>query len=213
MLRIVESVSRIAPSLIEKYRVITPAGMGHHVEAGIMNAGIKPVQQNVAVTGTAITVQCLGRDSAVCHKVIDLVGKGDVIVIDRGGDMKYACWGEMMTIAAYKRGAAAVIVDGLATDIQYIRQCPMPVFCRGFTPLTTQISGKQGGINVPIVCGGLSSTPAISSAAMTTASPPCRPIRQRSFIHFSRRRRTAMQRGATSFWPANCPRSCRALTS
>lgn len=155
MLRIVEGVKRIAPGLIEKYRAITPAGMGHHVESGIMNAAIKPVQQNVAVAGTAITVQCLGRDSAVVHKVMDLVQPGDIIVIDRGGDMKYACWGEMMAIAAHKRGAAAAIVDGLATDVQYIRQCPMPVFCRGFTPLTTQLSGTQGGINIPIVCGGV----------------------------------------------------------
>ncbi|HET6161950.1 MAG TPA: RraA family protein [Dongiaceae bacterium] len=155
MLRIIDRIERIPSALIEKYRAITPAAMGHHVESGIMSAGIKPIQQNVTVVGTAITVQCLGRDSAIVHKVIDLIKPGDVIVIDRGGDMKYACWGEMMALSAQLRGAASVIVDGLVTDVQFIRQCPMPVFCRGVTPLTTQLSGKQGAINVPIQCGGV----------------------------------------------------------
>jgi 4-hydroxy-4-methyl-2-oxoglutarate aldolase len=155
MIRIGEMPPALVPTLLQRYRRITPAGMGHHVEAGIMDPALKPVQANVAVVGPAVTVQCLGRDSAVCHKVVDLLRPGDVLVIDRGGDRRYACWGEMMTLAAQLRGVAAVIIDGLATDIQFIRGCPMPVFCRGITPLTTQLTGQAGSINLPVQCGGV----------------------------------------------------------
>jgi 4-hydroxy-4-methyl-2-oxoglutarate aldolase len=155
MIRIGDAPATLAPALLQRYRLITPAAMGHHVEGGIMVPAIKPVQTGVTVAGPAVTVQCLGRDSAVCHKAIDLVRPGDILVIDRGGDRRYACWGEMMTLAAQLRGVAAVIVDGLATDVQFIRDCPMPVFCRGITPLTTQLLGHDGSINHPIQCGGV----------------------------------------------------------
>jgi 4-hydroxy-4-methyl-2-oxoglutarate aldolase len=155
MIRIGDTAPSLAPALLERYRRITPAAMGHHVEGGILDPAIKPVQSGIAVVGPAVTVQCLGRDSAVCHKVVDLLRPGDILVIDRGGDRRYACWGEMMTLAAQLRGVAAVIVDGLATDVQFIRDCPMPVFCRGITPLTTQLLGHDGSINLPIQCGGV----------------------------------------------------------
>jgi 4-hydroxy-4-methyl-2-oxoglutarate aldolase len=155
MIRIGDRPAPLVPALVQRYRQITPAAMGHHIEGGIMDPTIKPVQAGVAVVGPAVTVQCLGRDSAVCHKVIDLVRPGDILVIDRGGDRRYACWGEMMTLAAQLHGVAAVIVDGFATDVQFIRACAMPVFCRGITPLTTQLLGQDGSINMPVQCGGV----------------------------------------------------------
>ncbi|MFZ5676511.1 MAG: RraA family protein [Pseudomonadota bacterium] len=155
MLAINARPASIKPELLQKYKTITPAAMGHHIESGIISSAIKPARGGIAFVGTAITVQCLGRDSAIVHKVIDMLQPGDVLVIDRGGDMRYACWGEMMTLAAHLRGCAGVILDGLATDIQFIRECPMPVFSKGFTPLTTQLTGSQGSINQPIQCGGV----------------------------------------------------------
>ncbi len=155
MLSINTSVQALSPDLLEKYRGISPAAMGHHIENGIMNASIRPIQQNISVVGRAVTVQCLGRDSAVVYKVIDLLQKGDILVIDRAGDMRYACWGEMTTLASHLRGVAGVIIDGLVTDVGFIRNCPMPVYCKGVTPITTQLTGTQGSINQPIQCGGV----------------------------------------------------------
>ena len=54
MIRIGEMPPPLAPTLLQRYGRITPAGMGHHVEAGIMDPALKPVQANVAVVGPAV---------------------------------------------------------------------------------------------------------------------------------------------------------------
>ena len=120
-----------------------------------MRCDIKPVRPDSLVLGPAITVQTFGRDSTVCHKVIDLIAPGDIIVIDRGGDKKYACWGEMTSLAAQIHGAAGVIIDGPVTDIQVLRKIDLPIFCIGAAAATTQLQGLAGAINTPITCGGV----------------------------------------------------------
>ncbi len=155
MFKINERKPSLPPSLIEAYKSITPSALGHIIEDGFMDAELKPIYERCFMVGCAVTVKTVGRDSTVCHKVMDFIQPGDVIVIDRGGDRRYACWGEMTSLAAKMRQAAGVIVDGPITDITMIRQIGLPVFCRGVVALTTQILGLGGEINTPIHCGGV----------------------------------------------------------
>jgi len=145
----------ISPSLVERYRSIEPAALGHHIDGGVMDNGIKPIRPGTSIAGIAVTVQTFGRDSTACHKAIDFIQPGDVLVIDRGGDMRYACWGEMTSLAAQVRGAAGVVVDGPITDITTLREMDLPVFCRGAAVITTQLLGQCGAVNVPVNCGGV----------------------------------------------------------
>ncbi|MDA8315762.1 MAG: RraA family protein [Actinomycetota bacterium] len=146
----------IAGHLTAAYAQIPTATIGHRVDGHAIDRAIRPVAPCPSViAGPAVTVRTLGRDSTVCHKVIELMQVGDVVVVDRGGDAEYACWGEMMTIAAGLRHAAAVIVDGMVTDIAALRISGLPVFARGVSPLATQLLGEGGSINVPVDCGGL----------------------------------------------------------
>jgi 4-hydroxy-4-methyl-2-oxoglutarate aldolase len=150
-----ERVSILSQSFIEQFRSVTPSALGHWIDQGCIDNRIRLLQPGVLLLGTAVTVQTVGRDSLVCHKVIDLILPGDVIVIDRSGDRRYACWGEMTALAAHIAGAAGVVIDGPVTDVQVLRQSPLPISCAGTTVLTTQFLGLGGAINVPIVCGGV----------------------------------------------------------
>ena len=148
--------SRVLPeTTLERYQSIAPATLGHHLDGGVMDNSLKPVRSGTSMVGVAVTVQTFGRDSTVCHKAIDVVKSGDVIVIDRGGDYRYACWGEMTSLAALLRGVAGVVVDGAVTDVEAIREMGLPVFCRGTSALTTQLLGHGGGLNIPVNCGGV----------------------------------------------------------
>jgi 4-hydroxy-4-methyl-2-oxoglutarate aldolase len=150
-----ERINNLSPTLIARYKEITPSALGHLIADGAVENNIKPLQSEATLLGPAVTVKTEGRDSIVCHKVIDFIQPGDVIVVDRGGDQTYACWGEMTTLAARLAGAAGVLVDGPVTDVQILRRDPMPIFCHGTSVLTTQFLGTGGGINVPVVCGGV----------------------------------------------------------
>jgi regulator of RNase E activity RraA len=90
------------------------------------------------------------------HKVTEMIEPGDAIVIDIGGDRRHAPVGEMVALAAQARGAVAVVIDGVCTDIVEIREMGMPVFARGTSVLTTKLHGlNSGAINGAIACGGV----------------------------------------------------------
>jgi len=159
MFEIRERSDGASAELVEAYRSVAPATLGHLIDGSAMDPRIKPVCPGSAAVGPALTIWSPDRDSTACHKAIDLVEPGDVLVIARDGADGYACWGEMMTLAAKLRGAAAVIVDGPITDVQALRELGLPVFARGATALTTQLLGERGGVNVPVVCGGVEVSP------------------------------------------------------
>jgi regulator of RNase E activity RraA len=145
----------IVNELVEAYRCISPSTLGHIMDGRAMDSGIRPVAPGSVMVGPAVTVTVHGRDSTVCHKVIDLLVPGDVVVISQDGGQRYSCWGEMMALAAKLRGAAGVVIDGPATDVAQVRTLGLPVFARGTSPLTTQLLGQSGVINAPVTCGGV----------------------------------------------------------
>jgi 4-hydroxy-4-methyl-2-oxoglutarate aldolase len=154
---IVTEVTRPPAELVERYRRIAPSTLGHIIDGHTLDARIEALLPGTSIVGPAVTVQTKGRDSTVCHKVFDVVQAGDVIVIatDIAWDREYACWGEMMMLAARQAGVAGVVIDGPLTDVEALSEIGLPVFGRGRSPITTQLLGEGGAINRPIVCGGL----------------------------------------------------------
>jgi len=90
---------------------------------------------------------------------IDMAEPGDILVIDRSGDQKHACWGEITSLAAKLKGVAGVIVDGCVTDIADIEKMQFPVYCRCVSAITTKGLALEGEINTPIQIGGVPVNP------------------------------------------------------
>ena len=78
---------------------------------------------------------------------------GAAIIIDAGGHVNNAVWGELLQLTAAKRGVAGVVIDGSARDLDFLRGSPVPMFCRGIVPAGPQ-KAWGGEINIPIQCGG-----------------------------------------------------------
>ena len=101
-----------------------------------------------------MTIRIPHADSTALHYLTKLVRPGDVVVIDRSGDDKHACWGGVITHCMKNAGVKAGVIDGPATDFSEIVKTDMPVWCRGPSPITTKILGTEGQINVPVSVGG-----------------------------------------------------------
>jgi len=157
--KIFERVDNISQDIIERYRCAEPATAGHYIHSGFMNPLIKPVYSNVKVVGPAFTVKIPANDSTLLHYSLDLINPGDVIVVDRIGDDKYASVGDVLALAAKERGAAAIIVDGPVTDVYRIKELGIPVFATGVSVVTTKLLGLYGEINSPVQCGGTAVCP------------------------------------------------------
>lgn len=120
-----------------------------------MSSEIKPLWQAARLAGVAITVRCHVGDNLTLHKAIELCAPGDVIVVDAGGYKEAGgMWGEIMALAARKRGIEGVVIDGAARDVAALRSLGFPVFARTSSPGPTT-KRSFGCINRPITCGGV----------------------------------------------------------
>jgi len=136
-----------------------PATIGHFRSDGFLRADIRAHQQDVRVAGTAVTVRMPGIDGGILHYAMGCVRPGDVLVIDRCGEAVTAALGGAMAFAARQAGVAAIIVDGLVTDLGELRQHGVPVWSKGPSAVTTRLLGHDGGFCGAISCGGVAVQP------------------------------------------------------
>ncbi len=68
-------------------------------------------------------------DNLAIHQALELVGPGDVIVVDGGGDETRALVGEIMKNIAEYRGAAGYVIDGAIRDVAAFRRVRLSLLC------------------------------------------------------------------------------------
>lgn len=151
--------AQVPAALIEKLRKVETASIGHFRHIGFMDMGMKALIDGKHIVGTAVTVAIPGQDSTLLHHALGLLRPGDVLVIDRLGDTKHACFGGGVCVAAKASGAAGAILDGPCTDPSEIRREDFPLWCRGVSPITTRVYDIGGSMNVAVSCGGVSVSP------------------------------------------------------
>lgn len=146
---------RVSREIIETYRQIVPATIGHLDNARVMAAAIKPLASRVHMVGPAFTVRTGGNDLGALNQIEELVQPGDVLVVDRGGDDEHAVIGEFRALRYVRWGLAGCIVDGAMTDIIEIQTMRFPTFCRTVSAKVAKNIGREGAVGVPVLCGGV----------------------------------------------------------
>jgi regulator of RNase E activity RraA len=131
------------------------ATIGHTRQWGFCDRGLQPLLRRKRVAGTAVTVAIPGADSTLLHHALGLLRPGDVLVVDRLGDVRHACWGGGVTVAAKAAGAVAGVVDGPCTDLAEIEDSDFPVWSRGLASITTRLLDQGGRLNHPVSIGGV----------------------------------------------------------
>jgi 4-hydroxy-4-methyl-2-oxoglutarate aldolase len=138
-------------ALLERVETAT---VGHFLHSGFVDRHIGAVLPGKRVAGTAVTLRIPHADSALLHWLTAEVRPGDIVLIDRCGDDRHACWGGVITNCMKMAGVKAGVIDGPATDFGEIARVDMPMWCRGPSPITTKLLGLEGAVNVPITVGG-----------------------------------------------------------
>lgn len=137
---------------------IASSTIGHMRDHGFAH-GIGALTDANRAVGTAFTVRLPDLDSTMLHYAVDRIEPGHVLVIDGGGRTDRACVGAMVAFAARHRGASAIVIDGMATDLPDLVDFGIPVFARGISPRTTRLLGVEGAMNVPISVAGAAVEP------------------------------------------------------
>src|SRR6185437_15185523 len=145
----------IDPAQIALLRQAEPATIGHFRHVGFMDPCVRSLLTGHRIAGTAVTVRCFGPDTAIVHYALGQLRPGDVLVIDRAGDMRHAACGGGVAFAAREAGCIGIIIDGMATDIDELRDYGLPVWARGLSTVTGKRQFGQGDFCVPVSCGGV----------------------------------------------------------
>lgn len=145
---------QISAEVIELLEQTETATVGHWRHWGFCNRHIQPALRGRRVAGTAVTLAIPGPDSTLLHHALGLLRPGDILLVDRLGDDRHACWGGGVTVAAKAAGAKAGVVDGPCTDLEEIEASDFPMWSRGFAPITTRLYNLGGRLNHPVSIGG-----------------------------------------------------------
>ncbi len=147
------SAPKVATSLIDAFKHAPTSAISDNLDrlAGIV--GLQPFHRAGRMAGTAFTVRTRSGDNLAVHHALELVGPGDVIVVDGGGDVTRALIGEIMRDIALRRGAAGYVIDGAIRDVAAFRASDFPCFARAVIHRGPYKNGP-GAINVPVSIGG-----------------------------------------------------------
>jgi len=147
------SVPKPAPDLIEAFRDAPTSVISDNLARLPGAVGLRPFHRGGRLVGTAFTVRTRPGDNLAIHRALELVGPGDVIVVDGGGDETRALVGEIMKNIAEHRGAAGYVIDGAIRDVAAFAASEFPCFARSAIHRGPYKSGP-GEINVPVSIGG-----------------------------------------------------------
>jgi len=115
---------------------------------------LRPMHKSGYLAGPALTVKTRPGDNLMIHKALTLAQPGDVLVVDGGGDLTNALFGEIMVATAVKIGVAGVVLNGAVRDSEAIGQGGFPLYAAGVTHRGPYKDGP-GEVNVPIAIDGM----------------------------------------------------------
>jgi len=147
------SVPKPSPALIEAFKSAPTSVISDNLYRLPGAVGLRPFHRAGKLVGTAFTVRTRPGDNLAVHQALEMVGPGDVIVVDGGSDETRALVGEIMkTIAEYK-GAVGDVIDGAIRDAAAFAAADFPCFARTVIHRGPYKNGP-GEINVPVCIGG-----------------------------------------------------------
>jgi len=119
----------------------------------VVAAPLSPLAPGMALAGPALTVRCRPGDNLALHLAIAAARPGEVLVVDYGGSLESAPFGEIMALACQQRGIAGLVIDGAVRDSAQIAALGFPVFARGRNIRGTTKTDR-GQIGLPVTLGG-----------------------------------------------------------
>jgi len=112
---------------------------------------IKPIKQNIKISGTVVTAKTKSEDWGTVLNAIDAAKKGEILFIDSEGENN-AVWGELTSKYAQKKGLEGTVVCGAVRDVGAIHDLNYPVFSSSIVPNAGEPKA-EGQINICIIYG------------------------------------------------------------
>ena len=150
---VVRNVPRIDADVVAGLGSAGVATVHEAGASGLLDPGIRPIQEGTRIAGQAVTVSCAPGDNIMIHAAVEVIEPGDILVVATTSPSTNGMFGELLATSVMARGCAGVVVDAGVRDISDLRRLGLPVWSRAIHASGT-VKATPGSVNVPIVCGG-----------------------------------------------------------
>jgi len=125
---------------------------------------IQPLREEMKLAGRAmpaVMADVRGKQKkpfGLLTEALDQLQPGEIYLAS-GGEMRCACWGEILTATAKKRGAAGAVINGFHRDTPKVLEQNWPVFSRGRFAQDAAVRTQVVDYRCPIEVGQAQVTP------------------------------------------------------
>ncbi|WP_128376201.1 4-carboxy-4-hydroxy-2-oxoadipate aldolase/oxaloacetate decarboxylase [Streptomyces cavernae] len=120
---------------------------------GLLGPRLRPIQQDVRIAGTAVTVLSWPGDNLMIHAAVEQCSPGDILVVTTTSPSTDGMFGELFATALQRRGVRGLVINAGIRDTAELRGMGFPAWAAAVSAQGT-VKATAGSVNVPIVVGG-----------------------------------------------------------
>ncbi|MBE9539117.1 MAG: ribonuclease E activity regulator RraA [Proteobacteria bacterium] len=138
-------------------KISTPDITDAHEEARAIELQFLNYGARKDFSGEVVTIKC-HEDNSLVKACVGEPGLGRVIVVDGGGSLRRALFGDMLASTAAHNGWAGLIINGAVRDVDEIAGIELGVQALGCCPIKTEKLGL-GQRDIAVNIGGVAISP------------------------------------------------------
>jgi 4-hydroxy-4-methyl-2-oxoglutarate aldolase len=152
---VVRHIERADPAVVAGLGAAGTATVHEAIgRVGYAGPNLRPIQQDVRIAGSAVTVLSHPGDNIMIHAAVEFCREGDVLVVVNTAPSTHGMFGELLATSLQTRGVRGLVIDAGVRDTSELREMGFPVWSQ-YVSCQGTVKSTAGSVNVPVVLGGL----------------------------------------------------------